>query len=240
MSVKGEAHDVVSVPGLPGGRRDSVVGVATSCFRMGNKPGKTPCRSDPDPDSLMTQTMQHTAAVAGEVAEIVVRREGGICATGEVITAAGLSKTFPGGIHAVMDLESARARRRDLRPARAQRRRQDDHGRDALDARRPDRGERLRGRGRRRRTPRPRQADDRRRGAVEHARPQPDRLGEPVLPLPVLRPERHRRPGPRRPAPRAVPAGRPGEGERVRALRRHGAAPHGGAQHRPLASHPLP
>ena len=53
----------------------------------------------------MSQTMQHTAAVAGEVAEIVVRRDGGTCATGEVITADGLSKTFPGGIHAVMDLE---------------------------------------------------------------------------------------------------------------------------------------
>ncbi|HEY5169514.1 MAG TPA: ABC transporter ATP-binding protein [Thermoleophilia bacterium] len=53
----------------------------------------------------MSQTMQQPAAGAGEDAEIVGRRDGGICATGEVITAAGLTKTFPGDIHAVVDLE---------------------------------------------------------------------------------------------------------------------------------------
>ncbi|HEY5169842.1 MAG TPA: ATP-binding cassette domain-containing protein, partial [Thermoleophilia bacterium] len=53
----------------------------------------------------MSQTMQQPAAGAGEDAEIVSRRDGGVCATGEVITAAGLTKTFPGDIHAVVDLD---------------------------------------------------------------------------------------------------------------------------------------
>ena len=121
----------------------------------------------------------------------------------------GLSKTFPGGIHAVEPLDLTVARRRDLRPAGAQRRRQDHDRRHALDARGAHRRLGLRGRRRRGARTGPGQAGHRRRRPVQHAGPQPHGLGEPVLPLPLLRHDQGRSAGARRRAARAVPPGRP-------------------------------
>jgi ABC-type cobalamin/Fe3+-siderophores transport system ATPase subunit len=44
-------------------------------------------------------------APPGDLLRVVTRRDGGTCASGEVITTGGLGKTFPGDIHAVVDLE---------------------------------------------------------------------------------------------------------------------------------------
>ncbi len=68
----------------------------------GNKPEEVLYQTDPMP---MSQTTQQPPAGGTAPAAMVRPREGGACAAGEVITATGLSKTFPGGIHAVVDLD---------------------------------------------------------------------------------------------------------------------------------------
>ena len=68
----------------------------------GNKPEEALYQTDPMP---MSQTTQQPPAGGTAPAAMVRPREGGACAAGEVITATGLSKTFPGGIHAVVDLD---------------------------------------------------------------------------------------------------------------------------------------
>ena len=54
----------------------------------------------------------------------------------------GSRKIYPGGVEAVKGIDFEVARRRGVRPARAQRRRQVDDGRDADDDDRPDERER--------------------------------------------------------------------------------------------------
>ena len=108
----------------------------------------------------------------------------------EVIRTDELTKVYPGDILAVDGLDLSVQARRDLRPARSERRRQDDDRRDAHDARHPDRRTRVRRRRRRRRAPDRGEAGDRRRAADEHARPVAHRLGEPLLPRSLLRHER--------------------------------------------------
>ena len=99
---------------------------------------------------------------------------------------------------------------------------------------------RVRRRHRRRRAPDRGQAGDRRRAADQHARPLARRLGEPLLPRPLLRDERQDARSRGRPPARAVPARRPRQGAGARALRRHGAAPHGGAGDHAPPVDPLP
>ena len=75
---------------------------------------------------------------------------------------------------------------------------------------------------------------------TQHARPLARRLREPLLPRPVLRDEREDREVGGPPPARAVPAHRPRPGARARAVRRHGAAAHGGAGDHAPPDDPVP
>ena len=113
-----------------------------------------------------------------------------------------------------------RAPGRDLRPARAQRRRQDDDRRHAHHARHPHQRQGVRRRHRRRAPPGGRQAGDRRGAADQHPRPRADRLGEPLLPRPLLRHEREQAARRGRRLLWSVPADRARQGAGDGALRR--------------------
>ena len=132
------------------------------------------------------------------------------------------------------------AARRDLRAAGAERRRQDDHRRDADVDGGPDRRPRARGRRRRDRTPRVGKAGDRRRAADQHPRPLADRLGEPVLPRQVLRDERTGREARGDPLLERFLLTDRGLGRGAGAVGRHGPAAHGGAGGDAPARDPLP
>ena len=128
---------------------------------------------------------------------------------GEMIRTVDLTKVYAGtDFRAVDELNLVRARRRDLRPPRAERRRQDHHGGDAHHAGHPHLGRGLRGGRRRRRPPRAGQAAPRGGVTAEHSGPPAQLLREPLLPR---APVRHAGPPSaptRRRAARAVPAGR--------------------------------
>ena len=84
------------------------------------------------------------------------------------------------------------------------------------------------------------EAGDRRGAAEQHARPLAHRVGEPLLPRPLLRDVGRGRPARGRPPARAVPPLGTGEGAGRRAVGRHGAAPHGGAGDHAPPGDPLP
>ena len=106
---------------------------------------------------------------------------------GVVIRTEGLTKVYDTGVKAVDAPGPGGPRGRDLRPARAERRGEDDDGRHAHHARHPDRGARDGRRRRRRRASLRGEGTHGRRLADQHARSQPHRVGEPLLPRPLLR-----------------------------------------------------
>ena len=151
-----------------------------------------------------------------------------------------LTKVYPGtDFRAVDELDLTVSTGRDLRPARPERRGQDDHGGHAHHPGHPDLGQAFVGRHRRRRPPGAGQAADRRGVADEHARPPAHRVGEPLLSRPAVRDARRRVAAYGGRAARAVPAGPLGKVLGLRPVGRDGAAPDGGPLDLPPARRPL-
>ncbi len=164
----------------------------------------------------------------------------GSAAPGEstgIIRTVDLTKVYRGAdFRAVDELNLDGGCRRDLRSSRPQRRRQDDHRGNAHHPGHPDLGQGIRRRHRRGRPSGPREAAHRNRLAAEHPRP-PARpsgrtststAGSSASVPPGVAADGRR-------AARAVSADEMGEGLGVRAVGRHGPAPHGGPGDLPSA-----
>ena len=158
-----------------------------------------------------------------------------------IIETVGLTKTYAGTDFRAVDALDLRARARGgLRPARPQRRRQDHHGGGADHQGDPDGGAGPRRRDRRHQPSRTGQAAHRRGVAAEHLGPPAQHPGESVLARSALRHGGEGVAPDGRRAARAVPAHSLRIGIGLRALRWHGAAPHGGPRHLPSTGRPVP